>query len=458
MQIYGNNLDNGRSITFKIWDASTGNIYPVVETTLDGNAIQLQYSSNSLKGAPRYPIHFNAFDAVEQSMLVGKGWNWISFSVISPNLADANTLMYNIDNGIEIKSHSAFSRYDADNSIWMNGALNGSGFNNVEMYKVEMSGSNTVSLPGTPVNVDSTIIHLNSGWNWIAYTPQVNETVSEAFAGANPEDGDLVKSQMAFSVYDAIIGSWVGTLEYLRPGQGYMYNTAVERSFKYPKTGIMTRSSEGDLSEGEPVTFNLPQTSLNSEIAPNYENNLSLIGEVKLKSDILSETSRLIAYVGGEARGIAELRLVGDKYLFFLPVYSNSNNSETVTFALENNGKEIPLREYVTYQPNAVLGTVNTPILLTDANINLKVYPNPFINRMTASFEIEQAGSNVRVELISMDGKVFYSTTYTIAVAGSQLVDIDGGIIGSLTPGKYIIRVTLNDNETFTNVVIKGVY
>jgi hypothetical protein len=237
-----------------------------------------------------------------------------------------------------------------------------------------------------------------------------------------------------------------------------MYNTLAPRSFKYPKTGIMTRSSEGDPLEGEPLTLNRPHPSLNSEIAPNYESNLSLIGEVKLKSDILSETSRLIAYVGNEPRGIAEMKLVDDKYLFFLPVYSNSSSTETVTFALENNGKEIPLSEYVTYKPNALLGTVDSPVLLTDASIKLKVYPNPFIDRMTASFEIEQAGAKVRVELISMDGKIFYSTTYAIAVAGPQLVDIDGGIIGSLTPGKYIIRVTLNDSETFTNVVIKGVY
>jgi hypothetical protein len=236
-----------------------------------------------------------------------------------------------------------------------------------------------------------------------------------------------------------------------------MYNTLAPRSFKYPKTGIMTRSSEGDPIEGEPLTLNRPHPSLNSEIARNYESNLSLIGEVRLKSDILSETSRLIAYADNEPRGIAEMKLVNDKRLFFLPIYSNFG-SETITFAIENNGKEIPLREYITYKPNALLGTVNSPMLLTDANIKLKVYPNPFIDRMTASFEIEQADANVRVELISMDGKVIYSTKYTIAVAGPQLVDIDAATVSSLTPGTYIIRVTLNDNETFTNVIIKGVY
>jgi hypothetical protein len=324
------------------------------------------------------------------------------------------------------------------------------------MYMVKMTGANTIALPGSPVDVENTPVSLYSGWNWIAYAPQVNETVSEAFAGANPQGGDVVKSQTAFSVYDAQVG-WVGTLEYLRPGQGYMYSTALARDFKYPKTGIMTRSIEGDPVEGEPLTLNRPYPSLNGEIAPNYESNLSLVGEVALRTDNLSESARLIAMVGNERRGIAELRTVGDKKLFFLPVYSNSG-TETVYFVLENNGKEILLREQIPFRSNALVGTPSSPVLLTDANINLKVYPNPFVDRMTASFEIEQPNANVRVELISTNGAVLYSTSYTIPAVGPQLVDIDSGVVGKLQPGTYIIRVTLNNNETFTNVVIKGVY
>jgi hypothetical protein len=315
-----------------------------------------------------------------------------------------------------------------------------------------MAGANTIALPGSPLDVDNTPISLVGGWNWISYIPQVNETVSEAFAGANPQNGDVVKSQVAFSVYDNNVG-WVGTLEYLRPGQGYMYNTASVRSFKYPtKTGIITRSSIGD-----PLTLNRPYSSLNGEIAPNYESNLSLIGEVRLKSDVLSEDARLIAMVGGELRGIAEIRNVGDKRLFFLPVYSNTGN-ETVTFVLENNGREIPLHEQIQYRPNALVGTISSPMLLTDANINLKVYPNPFTDRITASFEIEEAGINVRIELISMSGAVLYSMKYAIVSAGQQLVSIDDAAVGNLAEGMYIIRIMLSNGETFTKTVIKNQY
>ncbi|MDR2382745.1 MAG: T9SS type A sorting domain-containing protein [Prevotellaceae bacterium] len=457
LQVWGNASDNGKELTFKIWDASTGNIYPTVELSHNSSPIQLQFAGNALKGTPGKPVKFNALEDVEQSMLLDAGWNWVSFNVASPLLANANELMRNITNGVEIKGQISFSRYETESDYWTNGTLSGAGFSNTQMYMVKMDGANTIALPGSPLDVENTPIDLYSGWNWISYIPQVNETVAEAFAGANPEDGDVVKSQVAFSVYDAIIGSWVGTLEYMRPGQGYMYNTTLARSFKYPKTGAMTRSSEGDPTEGEPLTLNRPYPSLNSEIAPNYESSLSLIGEVRLKSDYLSESARLIAIVGGEPRGIAEIRKVGDKRLFFLPVYSNIGN-ETVTFVLENNGREIPLREQIRYKANALVGTVSSPTLLTDANINLKVYPNPFIDRMTASFEIEEAGTNVRIELVSMSGAVIYSTTHAIISAGPQLVSIDGSATDGLAEGTYIIRVTLSNGETFTNIVIKNQY
>jgi hypothetical protein len=458
MQIWGNAADNGKDIVFKIWDASTGNIYPVVEVNENGSPSQIHFAGNSLKGSPAAPVIFNALDAVEQSMLLNSGWNWVSFNVDSPSLADVNELMTGINNGIELKGQNVVSRYDADNNLWLNGTLNGEGVSNTQMYMLKMSGQNALSLPGTPRDVATTSITLRSGWNRIAYIPQVNETVDEAFVGANPANGDIVKSQTAFSVYDANVG-WVGTLDYLRPGLGYMYHTNGSRSFNYPKTGVMTRSSSGDPTKGEPQTLNRPYTSLNGDISRLYETNLSLVGEVKLSSDYLSESARLIAVVGNERRGIAEIVKIGDRRLFFLPVYSNSSN-ETVTFVLENNGKEIALRENILYSANSLIGTLSSPVLLTDANIHLKAYPNPFNDRITVSFEIAELNANtsVKIELVSMTGTTIYSTEYSVFAAGPQQLDLDGSATGKLVDGMYIIRVTLDNGETFTNTVIKSVY
>ncbi|MBR6871128.1 MAG: hypothetical protein IKM91_05870, partial [Candidatus Methanomethylophilaceae archaeon] len=38
-------------------------------------------------------------------------------------------------------------------------------------------------------------------WNWIAYTPLTTMTVDEALAAANPQTGDIVKSQTGVAIY-----------------------------------------------------------------------------------------------------------------------------------------------------------------------------------------------------------------------------------------------------------------
>jgi hypothetical protein len=252
---------------------------------------------------------------------------------------------------------------------------------------------------------------------------------------------------------------WAGTLEYLRPGIGYMYKTTAARDFKYPKTGILTRSfgDETVAAAYEPFTSEFP-ASVNAGIAPNYESNLSLIGTVRITSDNLSPSARLIAKVGNECRGISEIVRVGDKQLFFLPVFSNGAGNETVTFVLENNGREIPLRETVGYKRDAILGTLDAPVQLTELDIHLKAYPNPFIDNINVSFDIEDPSAEIRIELISMQGAVIYSTVHRIIAAGHQEVNISGGAIGSLIEGTYVIRVILNNSEQFTNIVIKNQY
>ena len=179
---------------------------------------------------------------------------------------------------------------------------------------------------------------------------------------------------------------------------------------------------------------------------------------MRITSDNLSPSARLLAKSGNECRGIAELVRVGDKELFFLPVYSNGAGNETVTFVLENNGREIPLRETIGYKRDAVLGTLDAPVQLTELDIHLKAYPNPFIDRINVSFEIDDPRADVRVELISMQGAVIYSTVHRIDASGHQELSISGGAIDGLTEGTYVIRVILNNSDQFTNVVIKRRY
>ena len=77
-------------------------------------------------------------------------------------------------------------------------------------------------------------VTLSKGWNWIAYTPLTTMTVDEALAAANPQTGDIVKSQTAVAIYGPY--GWEGSLKALEGGHGYLYftNDSTGKSFLYP--------------------------------------------------------------------------------------------------------------------------------------------------------------------------------------------------------------------------------
>ena len=83
---------------------------------------------------------------------------------------------------------------------------------------------------------DDVVIELYPGWNWISYLPRTQMTIEEAFANLTPSDGDLVKSQMSYSIYNADTGEWEGNLRSFQVGRGIIYqnNSNVTRSFSYP--------------------------------------------------------------------------------------------------------------------------------------------------------------------------------------------------------------------------------
>lgn len=81
-------------------------------------------------------------------------------------------------------------------------------------------------------------IPLNVGWNWISYLLLTEMPVAEAFASITPNDGDILKSQDAFCTYNASIHQWIGSLQTMRPGIGYMYlNNGAPMVLYYPEVG-----------------------------------------------------------------------------------------------------------------------------------------------------------------------------------------------------------------------------
>ena len=82
-------------------------------------------------------------------------------------------------------------------------------------------------------------------------------TVGEALATANPQQGDIVKSQTAVAIYGSY--GWEGSLKALEGGRGYLYYSTdgQTKSFVYPMVSAASACRLRPLSEqhdnGHPV-------------------------------------------------------------------------------------------------------------------------------------------------------------------------------------------------------------
>lgn len=426
LNIYYSSTD--APIEFRIWDASTGKTYANVLPT------DMVFKPNTLQGSAIAPVIFETTNAILQAIDLKTGWNWVSFNTQAAALRDVNSLFYGINNGLEIKGQQAsiFSRYEASRNTWLNSDMGGSGLDNTQMYLVKMDGPNMLSVSGIPLDPSLTPITLKAGWNWISFVPQVNMTLSEAFSGLTPAEGDIVKSILGFAVYDAKLG-WVGSLEYMKPNQGYMYKAAQGATFKYPSYSSLSK-----------IALEMPIFEISA--ASKYENNLSLIGEVDLDTDI-PESAQLIAKVNGEIRGTASVTRVGDKQLFFTSVHAD-NQHDVVSFSIIINNEEISLSERISFRKDEVVGSIEKPMILTTNDSKTLVYPNPFTDHLYIGLTTEES-TTAKVTMHTVTGSLIFSSDYKVNT-GRDLIKINERALASLAQGVYILRVNVNGNvETF---------
>src|SRR5205085_10986298 len=108
--------------------------------------------------------------------------------------------------------------------------------NNTSLYKLKATYAQLLNVNGIPVNVTTTPIPLKGArWNYISYLLQGNATIKDALAGYKAMDEDVIKSQTGFAMYSSQNG-WIGSLNYLEPGKGYMLyrKRTTDTSFYYP--------------------------------------------------------------------------------------------------------------------------------------------------------------------------------------------------------------------------------
>ena len=385
------------------------------------------------------PNDNGTYSVVEQTIFtqttqLSAGWNWFSYYIDT----DLETLENELgESAAQIKSHKqGFDTY-AGPETWI-GSLNE--ILPEQMYMINANVPSTLNLKGEIIdheNVEITLV--KNAWNWIGYPINGSVNLSDAFNGVEITIGDQIKSHNHGFAYYAGNNTWIGELQVLVKGEGYMYHNTSNNNVVF--------------------TYNVPQGKSNSELKSNitsennywtpnasqYPNNMTMTAMV----DIEGGDYEVAAFVDGEVRGSARPIYVEsiDAYVLFLTIHGEGVEEMTFKFYDLTTGEEFDLNDRMNYSDDAIVGSLKEPYMFNRgttgigeaAMSDINIYPNP----TTTGTEINLQATCDKVEVFNALGA---------KVAEYQNVD---SIDALETAGIYVIRITNDSNVQNCKLVVR---
>ncbi|GHT64823.1 hypothetical protein AGMMS50239_23270 [Bacteroidia bacterium] len=445
LTVHGNAAHAGQAIKFKVWDASTGNVYSVIESKINDVMQNFTFTANAIKGDAGVPVIHNALNMVEQSIALQNGWNWISVNVLNTNPTIIQQFKDRVGTAGEmLKGQTGYIQ----NPSWT-GTL--TGVEKEQMYLVKTNAATTLHFDGTPAVAASSPITLANGWNWIGYIPQFTLPVNEALANLAAQTNDQIKGHNAYRVYASASAGWVGNLNYMRAGEGYMYNSgaAASKTFNYPSTSSQVYHAPVRASSA--MTENRWQVDIHK-----YSSTMTMTSVVVANSvELQSEQIEVAAFDSkGECRGSAVLQNVPQNsehpYLGFLMVFGESSENLTLKVYDHATGTEYTASNVVSFATDAIHGNPAEPyrIQFVPTGIDeisieqVVIYPNPVADVLNI------ASGSLRIKNVK------------IMDALGKIIRIDDALksntinVSNLTSGLYAIQIT-TDNGVVTKMFVK---
>ena len=420
-----------------ILTATANDGYAFVNWTENGEVVCVNATCTSTATADRTLVA--NFEPVStptgQTVTINKGWGWWS-TYLNITLNDLETALG--ANGLSITSQ--YNSYTGNYSgTWM-GGLQNYGINPSQMYKIQTSANTTFTVNGTVLDPTEVTITLNPNANWISFPLAQEMSLSEAFAGANPVDGDMVGSyEDGFAQYYG--NRWIGGLQTLESGQGYIYTSSASetKTFTYPA-----------------VTRNVTQPNVSiadnnwKPVVGKYPNVMNVIVKASVNGvEINNEEAEVAAFVNGECRGSAKMMYVDaiDDYVAFLTIYGVDD--ETVSFKLYNEDTEFEADEQAVMRTDVFVGQLTNPFTLHASTSDaLNLFPNP-VNR----------GEAIRIEVASKlnqhNAKVEVYNAMGALVRTQQLHQFTAEMPGFETSGVYVVKVSDGNVVYFSKLVVR---
>ena len=367
MVIYGGasteQSDGTSELTFKVYDASTGTIHPLVGVLIPNKsyALSMMYTPDVNYGSYDAPVVLDVANALQQKISLAKGWTWMSIYV--EPLIEMLEWQLPRDKNILMRFKNIKSQVDGFANVDKDGKLGG----NLEkmepgkMYKIQLSTRTDFDLIGMALKVKDLPQTMHPGYNWIGTLSSSVMSVDEAFAELAPEPGDRVKSRTAFAEFSNK-GYWEGTLESIVPGQGYIYRSKAtkEKTFHYPSGKAATAQARAAVNSS---LFTL-HSSLShfTPVDPYlYPDNLNIIAVVK-KDGQERDDAEIGAFIDGECRGAIGC----NKGLYFLTVMGSSEDDSQKKMELRVwvDGEEYMVDNARPFISDAAYGTLDEPYVL----------------------------------------------------------------------------------------------
>ena len=447
LSVYSNPEEVGEiavveKVTFYIWDATEGKLKLA---TLD-DSLSLNFSSDEIIGSYTNPAIFKSTNITGQQIPLNQGWTWLSFNVDDDRFRDLTRLTgaLILSNGDMIKSNapSIYDIYTLDNNYpldngWSTNFNEIGGIRSNKMYKIKQLVSQNLNILGTPVDLNTWSFDLSENWNWLPYVVARSAKIGDALANLDAKEGDFIKSQSEFAIYNPSIG-WKGSLTYLEAGNGYMLKTSTSQNFTYPAYLNQVGSKSSTKIKGNKSS--LDPNNLPFQYAQ-FANTMSAI--VKLPDGF----ENIYLYNGdGELRGFAKTQNVNDIPLAFITIYGNEPGKLTAFIGSEND-KKITTTSF-NFTSDAILGSISKPIVINLLEDSINVSPNPFRSNFEITINTEDK-DQANLVITNMLGQIVYSRGFQMQ-PGNNVLTINPDI----AHGTYILKIIMT-NKVVSKKIIK---
>ena len=353
MVVYGNSDTEGAKLNYKYYDASTGTVYPSVAASKDG---VFTFHASTWVGTFTDWVVFSPENKIEQDLsLKRSGWKWFSMYVAP----DDNT----IGSIFADAEGSVVTLKDAENTaLYAEDAWKGSltTLGMTTMYKLQASEAYDETTIGVPANPASVDIQLSAnGWSWIGYPVSATNSVTAAFADAEPEEGDIIMGQSAFAMFTD--GDWLGSLTSMIPGDGYKYysNGSEAKTFHFQKPAGNNASRVNAMRQN------------NGTLHITSENNMAVVAKVMKGGNVVDDAiisvydgDQLCGYSAGQTADGIHFLTIGDM-----------GTSGIMNLVVETNGETYLLNGQMRFEADAVTGSVKKPhVINLDAATAIDAY------------------------------------------------------------------------------------